>query len=71
MEARVTRFRELIDMGRPFKVYQLVLNELTLRFHYKNNWRAAYEAHLGAGFYDLPELDVDRGYIVKVKKHPR
>ena len=69
MEERVRRFRDLIDKGRPYRVYELVLNELKLRFYYKNNWRATYEAHLGACFYDLPELDIDSGYIVKVKKH--
>lgn len=66
LEARVTRFRELIDVGRQYRVYELVLNELRLLVHHKNRRRAAYEAHLGAGFYGLPELDVDSGYKIRL-----
>lgn len=69
LEARVSRFRELIDMGRPYRVYELVLQELKLLAHYKDRWKAAYQAHLGAGFYGLPELDVDRGYRIRLPKN--
>lgn len=68
LEARVSRFRELIDLGRPYRVYELVLQELRLMAHYKDRRRAAYEAHLGAGFYGLPELDVDSGYKIRLPK---
>lgn len=64
LEARVTRFRELIDKGRPYKVYELVLEELRLLTARKNRHQAAYEAHMSAGFYDLKELDIDHGYKI-------
>lgn len=60
MEARVRHFRELIDKGRPYKVFELVLLELLLVGKYKNRMKAAYEAHWSAGFYDLPDMDIDR-----------
>ena len=68
LEARVSRFRELIDVGRPYRVYELVLQELRLMAHYKNRRRAACQAHLGAAFYGLPELDVDNGYPIRLPK---
>lgn len=60
MEARVLHFRELIDKGRPYKVFELVLLELQLVGKYKNRKRAAYEAHWSAGFYGLPDMDIER-----------
>ncbi len=60
MEARVRHFRELIDKGRPYRVFELVLLELLLVGKYKNRMKAAYEAHWSAGFYDLPDMDIDR-----------
>ncbi len=68
LEARTSRFRELIGMGRPFKIFELVLLELQLFVATKNRRQAAYRAHMNAGFYGLPELDVDRGYRIRLPK---
>lgn len=70
MDERINRFRDLIARGRPYKVYNLVLYELRMVIYYGNQPKAAYQAHLGASFYDLRELDIDRGYKIKATKFP-
>ncbi len=57
MEARVQRFYQLGQLGRPYRVFNLVILELQYLAHMKNRRKAAYAAHMAASFYDLPELD--------------
>lgn len=67
MEARVKRFQDLIQLGRPFKVFQLVLLEMENFAYTKNRRKAAMAAHMSASFYGLPELDPDWSLFVPAK----
>lgn len=67
MEARVARFQELICLGRPFKVFELVLLEIQEFARTKNRRKAAIAAHMSASFYGLPELDPDWSLFVPAK----
>ena len=57
MEARVQRFHDLGRLGRPYKVFNLVLLELQILAHTKDKDEAAREAENQACFYEVPELD--------------
>jgi hypothetical protein len=59
MEARVARFQDLLRLGRPFKVFELVLLEVQQLATLKNRRKAAMAAHMSASFYGLPEMEPD------------
>ncbi len=55
----MARFQDLVRLGRPFKVFELVLLEFQEFARMKNRSKAAINAHMSACFYDLPDMDLD------------